>query len=748
MNPLPAITESFARGAAPWFAYLGFLVSAGVPGFLRRLPRGLRVVLAFLCHGAAIAGFTSGGAGGWAQPSFFVLVVAAAAVVALGFRPPRAPASSGDPTDRRLWTWVLAGAWPVLLGLATLLDLLHSDLRRAEARAAEESVVLARSAVDAFERSLPEGLTDPPSIELPLALSLEEWLATGATRFEAPEWWQSAGAGFRSRWDAASTVPFAEPANPWRNLGAGIDGEGSAVARFLEVRHGVRHGGQADPLAVIDEVRAASPNVRTPSGVPVSVLAWRELFRLPRPTEPRAGSALRGAFLEDIRQRPAVWWPTLREALESGWADGDPDWIQVVEKLRRMEATTPWRQAVARALERDSSADFRWVAGPDGRRLLRFRNLPRNPAENGFRPVPPVRSGTLYPENQVQSALRLVGNLPSFRQGKPFGVRFRLGNEALNAEGLPDASDWRPLSEAGPSASAPGGGFRVEVGLADPALYFAAVRRQVAWSGGLGTAAALALIGAIFLGRRAYLKLQDLTEAQTNFVAGVTHELRAPLASVRLLAENLQRGSDASPERRQEYYGLMVRECRRLGTLVQNVLDWSRIERGRRAYEPRRCDLPALVAGTAEVLQPQFDSRRVRLVLRLPREGLEPAELDPDALQQALVNLLDNALKHSPEGSEVVVTLERDAGVWTLAVADSGPGIPEAEQERIFDRFLRLGSELRRETEGIGIGLSIVKHIVEGHGGRIRVDSRPGQGARFVATLPAGLRESANGGTP
>jgi signal transduction histidine kinase len=630
------------------------------------------------------------------------------------------------------------------MGLATLLDLLHSDLRRAEARAAEESAVLARSAVDAFERSFPEGLTDPPSIELPLALSLEEWLATGATRFEAPEWWQSAEPAFRGRWEMAAALPFAEAANPWRNLGAGIDGEASAVAHFLEVRHGVRHGGIADPVSAIDEVRAASPNIRTPSGMPVAVLAWRELFRLPRPADARVGSALRGAFLEDVRQRPAIWWPSLRESLEAGWANGDADWTRVVETLRRLEGTTPWRQAVARALERGSGPDFHWVRGPEGSRLLHFRNRP----EISFRPGQTFRSGALYPETAVLGAFRAAADLPSLRTGSGFGVRFRFGNEALNVDGLPDASDWKPLSEAGPSASAPGGGFRVEVGLADPALYFAAVRRQVAWSGGLGTAAALALIGAIFLGRRAYLKLQDLTEAQTNFVAGVTHELRAPLASVRLLAENLQRGSDASPERRQEYYGLMVRECRRLGTLVQNVLDWSRIERGRRTYEPRRCDLPALVAGTAEVLQPQFDSRRVRLVVRLPLEDVEPAELDPDALQQALVNLLDNALKHSPEGSEVVVTLERDAGAWTLAVADSGPGIPEAEQERIFDRFHRLGSELRRETEGIGIGLSIVKHIVEGHGGRIRVDSRPGKGARFVATLPAGHRESANGGTP
>jgi signal transduction histidine kinase len=112
--------------------------------------------------------------------------------------------------------------------------------------------------------------------------------------------------------------------------------------------------------------------------------------------------------------------------------------------------------------------------------------------------------------------------------------------------------------------------------------------------------------------------------------------------------------------------------------------------------------------------------------------------VDGRAIQQALVNLIDNAIKHSAKGQ--TVTLEIGSGSqssFNLSVSDCGPGIPKAEQEKIFERFYRLGSELRRETQGIGIGLSIVKHIVEAHGGRVTVESEPGQGSRFTISLPA-----------
>jgi signal transduction histidine kinase len=137
-------------------------------------------------------------------------------------------------------------------------------------------------------------------------------------------------------------------------------------------------------------------------------------------------------------------------------------------------------------------------------------------------------------------------------------------------------------------------------------------------------------------------------------------------------------------------------------------------------------------------MRPYASERKVNLTQASPPgsalAGL--GRIDGEAIQQALTNLVDNAIKHSPAGAIVSVELEADAFSARIFVEDDGPGIPKDEQERIFEPFYRLGSELRRETQGIGIGLSIAKHIAEAHGGRITVESSPGDGSGFVIVLP------------
>jgi signal transduction histidine kinase len=150
----------------------------------------------------------------------------------------------------------------------------------------------------------------------------------------------------------------------------------------------------------------------------------------------------------------------------------------------------------------------------------------------------------------------------------------------------------------------------------------------------------------------------------------------------------------------------------------------------------------ALVKETVKLMQTQARERGVELTLQVAQTDSQADWeflLDASAIQQALVNLIDNALKHSPSGATVDVGLERhqppDAAL-SLWVKDSGPGIPQSEQHRIFERFYRLGTELRRETPGVGIGLSIVKHVVEAHGGRVTVESEIGKGSKFTISLP------------
>lgn len=253
----------------------------------------------------------------------------------------------------------------------------------------------------------------------------------------------------------------------------------------------------------------------------------------------------------------------------------------------------------------------------------------------------------------------------------------------------------------------------------------------------LGTLAA-ALVGLV-AARRAFYRQLEVAEMKSNFVSSVSHELRAPIASVRLMAENLGNGKIAGAARQNEYFHFIVQECRRLSSLIENVLDFARIEQGHKQYEFEPTDVTALTRTTVKLMEPYAAEKGVKLELLNGTAETMEAVVDGRAIQQALVNLVDNAVKHSPKGRSVIIANEKTATpepIIRISVADQGPGIPVAEREKIFERFYRSGSELRRETQGVGIGLSIVKHIVEAHGGRIVLESESGSGSRFTIELP------------
>ena len=261
-------------------------------------------------------------------------------------------------------------------------------------------------------------------------------------------------------------------------------------------------------------------------------------------------------------------------------------------------------------------------------------------------------------------------------------------------------------------------------------------RRNFLVNVGFSAALALALLAAILLVLRVASREVRLSAMKSDFVSNVSHELRTPLASIRVFGEFLRLGRVSEPEKIREYGEYIETESRRLTQLVNNILDFSRIESGRKAYSFREADLAEVVRSAVDTFAVRVRGAGFTIGLRLPAEPLPPVRVDADALDQVVCNLLDNAVKYSGESRAIDVGVVRRDGEVAIAVTDRGIGIPRDEQQRIFERFHRVGTGLVHEVRGAGLGLAIVRHVVRAHGGRVEVDSEEGRGSTFTIVLP------------
>jgi signal transduction histidine kinase len=261
------------------------------------------------------------------------------------------------------------------------------------------------------------------------------------------------------------------------------------------------------------------------------------------------------------------------------------------------------------------------------------------------------------------------------------------------------------------------------------------------WSFAINLALALlasgALAVAVWLALRSAARATRLSRMKTDFVSNVSHELRTPLASIRVFGEFLRLGRAREPQQIQRYGEAIEAECERLGRLVDNILDVSQIESGQKRYQREKTDLAELVAETVAAFDMRLRGAGFALDFRPPQSPLPPISADPAAVAQAITNLLDNALKYSGDSRTIGVELSRANGSVSVSVTDRGIGIPAEERDRIFEKFYRVTNGLVRDVEGSGLGLAIVKDVVEAHGGRIVVESRPGGGSTFTIVLPA-----------
>jgi two-component system phosphate regulon sensor histidine kinase PhoR len=224
-------------------------------------------------------------------------------------------------------------------------------------------------------------------------------------------------------------------------------------------------------------------------------------------------------------------------------------------------------------------------------------------------------------------------------------------------------------------------------------------------------------------------------ELRKEFVANVSHELRTPLTAIKGFAETLRDGAMQDPVRGPQYLATIEKHADQLTNLVADLLDLSRLDDHPGIPGRVNLDVGTVIRRGVDMLAPQAEKKSQTLTMTVPA-GLPQIQGDPDYLERALANLLENAIKYTPDGGRVSVSASANDGAIHIAVADNGIGIPTDDLPRIFERFYRVDRSRSREMGGTGLGLSIVKHVAQAHGGSIDVDSTPGVGSTFTLTLP------------
>jgi signal transduction histidine kinase len=246
----------------------------------------------------------------------------------------------------------------------------------------------------------------------------------------------------------------------------------------------------------------------------------------------------------------------------------------------------------------------------------------------------------------------------------------------------------------------------------------------------MAVAAALAIVALVQVRRT-----RELARMREQFVANVSHELRTPLAQISMLGETLMLGRERSDQERRDFASVVYREAGRLTTLVESVLRFSRGQAAATRVRPEARDAAQDVREIVGAFTPIAKAAAVNIDDRVPA-GLS-MRADPAAFRQVLLNLLDNAVKFGPQGQSVVVDAESRNGAVVFSVTDQGRGIPEHDRRRVFDAYTRVDHPDAPAVTGAGIGLSVVRDLVEAHGGRIWIESPPGtSGTRVVFTMP------------
>ena len=276
--------------------------------------------------------------------------------------------------------------------------------------------------------------------------------------------------------------------------------------------------------------------------------------------------------------------------------------------------------------------------------------------------------------------------------------------------------------------------WKAAIGLKDTNLDDLA-RDSFLHSAGATVLVLLFLLVGIALTIRATDREARLAQAKSVFVANVSHELKTPLSLISLFSEILELGRVNNEEKKAEYYGIIRHESRRLNTTIDNILDFSRIEAGRKTYELVDGDMAEVIDNVLSTHRYQIINSGFDIQTDI-QPDLPTVLIDRDGMAQAISNLLDNAIKYSGKVKQISITAKTVESDLSIEIADHGIGIPRAEQAKVFEKFYRVGNGLVHDVKGSGLGLSLVKHIIEAHKGTISVESDVGKGTRFTICLP------------
>jgi signal transduction histidine kinase len=242
------------------------------------------------------------------------------------------------------------------------------------------------------------------------------------------------------------------------------------------------------------------------------------------------------------------------------------------------------------------------------------------------------------------------------------------------------------------------------------------------------------LIGIVVM-VRAVIHESEVSRMKSEFVSNVSHELKTPLALIRMFGETLDTGIVTDENKRREFYSIIRKESERLTHLINNVLDFSRMDTGVKKYYYEEADLVQVVKSSLGAYKFHIRDNGFEIESSLPGESI-PVKIDKDAISQALLNLLSNAVKYSEETKYIMVRVSKDSSSAFISVTDRGIGIAKEEFKKIFDKFYRVPATEGEEKRGSGLGLTLAKHIIEAHGGTIEVVSEVGKGSSFTIRIP------------